>query len=239
MTARCWWLLRQIPQSEVSRRTVSRANAEWRREFEQTLPDLTDDDIAGSGFAITSYTVRRNLGGDVALARLRERLRQRDLKLMLDFVPNHMAPDHPWVGHPSNRPTQSCLNSTPACSPCCATPPCAKETGNSSIDFQSALKALQNLIAPQEFGSIRVEVQSAANEGMGEAQSSFARHFEFFTFTSEGESEAEIGLDKVVARPRGEVITNFAENPNMGSKAVFESAADMPEHLIATRKVLL
>jgi hypothetical protein len=49
--------------------------------------------------------------------------------------------------------------------------------------FQSALKALQNLIAPQEFGSIRVEVRSAANEGMGEAQSSSARHFAFFIFT--------------------------------------------------------
>jgi len=51
------------------------------------------------------------------------------------------------------------------------------------IDFQSALKALQNLIAPQEFGSIRVEVQSAANEGTGEAQSSSARHFAFFIVT--------------------------------------------------------
>jgi hypothetical protein len=37
----------------------------------------------------------------VALARLRQRLQQRGLKLMLDFVPNHMAPDHPWVNeHP-------------------------------------------------------------------------------------------------------------------------------------------
>jgi hypothetical protein len=50
------------------------------------------------------------------------------------------------------------------------------------IDFQSALKAVQNLIAPQEFGSIRVEVQSAANEGMGGAQSSSARHFAFFIY---------------------------------------------------------
>jgi hypothetical protein len=32
---------------------------------------------------------------------LRQRLQQRGLKLMLDFVPNHMAPDHPWVdAHP-------------------------------------------------------------------------------------------------------------------------------------------
>ena len=41
------------------------------------------------------------LGGDAALARLRERLRKRGLRLLLDFVPNHMAPDHPWVeDHP-------------------------------------------------------------------------------------------------------------------------------------------
>jgi glycosidase len=80
---------------------VSRANPEWRREFEHTLPDLKEADIAGSGFAITGYTVDAALGGDAALARLRERLRVRRLKLMLDFVPNHTALDHPWVeDHP-------------------------------------------------------------------------------------------------------------------------------------------
>src|SRR5262249_10543978 len=73
----------------------------WRREFAETLPDLRDDDIAGSGFAITGYTVHRALGGDAALARLRARLRGRGLRLMLDFVPNHTALDHPWVqDHP-------------------------------------------------------------------------------------------------------------------------------------------
>ena len=74
---------------------------------------------------------------------------------------------------------------------------------------------------------------------MGGAQSSSARDFAFFIFTLEGVSEAEIGLDKVVVSQIWEVITKFAENPNIGSKAVFESAADMPEHLAATRKVLL
>ena len=35
------------------------------------------------------------------LARLRKRLRERGLRLMLDFVPNHMALDHPWIDdHP-------------------------------------------------------------------------------------------------------------------------------------------
>ncbi len=76
---------------------ISRENPGWRLEFEETLPDLQEEDIAGSGFAITGYTVHPDLGGDEALGRLRERLSTRGLKLMLDFVPNHMAPDHSWV----------------------------------------------------------------------------------------------------------------------------------------------
>jgi hypothetical protein len=82
-------------------REISRENPEWRRDFEATLPDLEEEDIAGSGFAIAAYTVHPDLGGDLALERLRNRLNGRSLKLMLDFVPNHMGPDHPWVSeHP-------------------------------------------------------------------------------------------------------------------------------------------
>lgn len=90
------WLL-SVWQTGPAARGISRAHPGWRREFAETLPDLTDDDIAGSGFAIQSYTVHRDLGGPAALARLRKRLQRRGLKLMLDFVPNHMAPDHAWV----------------------------------------------------------------------------------------------------------------------------------------------
>jgi hypothetical protein len=90
------WLL-SVWQSGLAGQQISRSNHEWRREFQETLQDLQEDDIAGSGFAITGYTVHQALGGDAALARLRTRLRTRGLRLMLDFVPNHTALDHPWV----------------------------------------------------------------------------------------------------------------------------------------------
>lgn len=90
------WLL-SVWQTGPEGQRVSRTNPEWRREFHETLHDLTDDDIPGSGFAITAYAVDPKLGGDVALPRLRDRLRQRGLRLMLDFVPNHTGLDHHWV----------------------------------------------------------------------------------------------------------------------------------------------
>jgi glycosidase len=95
-----WLWFLSVWQTGPAAQAISRTHPGWRREFEETLPDLKDQDIAGSGFAIQSYTVHRDLGGAGALARLRGRLQQRGLKLMLDFVPNHMAPDHPWIdGH--------------------------------------------------------------------------------------------------------------------------------------------
>jgi glycosidase len=90
------WLL-SVWQIGAAGRTVSRDNPQWRAEFQAVLPDLTEDDICGSGFAITGYTVNETLGGEAGLMQFREKLARRGIKLMLDFVPNHTAPDHPWV----------------------------------------------------------------------------------------------------------------------------------------------
>jgi glycosidase len=94
------WLL-SVWQTGTAGRAVSRGNPQWRTEFMAILPDLTEDDICGSGFAITAYTASDALGGERALAQFREKLARRGIKLLLDFVPNHTAPDHPWVkAHP-------------------------------------------------------------------------------------------------------------------------------------------
>jgi glycosidase len=92
------WFL-SVWQTGKAGQLISRQNHEWREEFMKTLPDLAEEDIAGSGFAIKEYSVSQQLGGDEALLRLRNRMRERGLKLMLDFVPNHMAPDHEWIHH--------------------------------------------------------------------------------------------------------------------------------------------
>jgi hypothetical protein len=96
-----WVYFLGVWQTGEAGRMVSLSHQEWLTEYRLLLADLSDDDVYGSCFAIKSYTVSDRLGGNAAIVRLRDRLHQRGLKLMLDFVPNHMAPDHPWVeAHP-------------------------------------------------------------------------------------------------------------------------------------------
>jgi len=80
---------------------VSRSEPRFRAEYDQLLPGWTPDDVIGSPFAVARYVVDPALGGDDALAVLRRRLAERCIGLVLDFVPNHVAPDHPaLVEHP-------------------------------------------------------------------------------------------------------------------------------------------
>jgi glycosidase len=90
------WFL-GIWQTGPAGRRVSESNPEWLAEYPRVLPDFRLSDICGSCFAIQDYRVHDEYGGDAALDRLRQRLRDHGLRLMLDFVPNHTAPDHPWV----------------------------------------------------------------------------------------------------------------------------------------------
>lgn len=84
-------------QTGAAGRLVSLSHPDWLKEFQTTLPDFTEADVSGSPFAITGYTLHRDFGPEADLLALKERLRARGLKLMVDFVPNHTALDHPWV----------------------------------------------------------------------------------------------------------------------------------------------
>lgn len=59
------------------------------------------DDYAGSPFAINNYHVSEELGTEDEFRQLVERARAAGLKVILDFVPNHMGLDSAWLNeHP-------------------------------------------------------------------------------------------------------------------------------------------
>lgn len=63
-------------------------------EFRSYLPDVVEADVIGSPYAVVEYKVHSDIGTDQDLVDLRSTLNSFGLKLMLDFVPNHMAVDN-------------------------------------------------------------------------------------------------------------------------------------------------
>ena len=76
---------------------IANTNEDLLRDFRRALPDFHPEDNVGSPYCVRRYVVEPHLGGPAGLAVARKQLARRGMKLLLDFVPNHVAPDHPWV----------------------------------------------------------------------------------------------------------------------------------------------
>jgi len=80
---------------------LARSNPSLLESFRAAVPDLRDEDIIGSPYCVHRYVADERFGGPPGLAAARAALAARGEALILDYVPNHVAPDHPWVtSHP-------------------------------------------------------------------------------------------------------------------------------------------
>jgi glycosidase len=94
------WLMGVWERSPAGIR-IAMQNESLMASFRRALPDFTEADNVGSPYCVRRYEVDPRLGGAGGLSSARERLAGRGIGLILDFVPNHLAPDHPWVtDHP-------------------------------------------------------------------------------------------------------------------------------------------
>ncbi len=80
---------------------IANRNNSLLDDFKRALPDFRPQDNVGSAYCVRRYSVDEHLGGPKGLAVARHELAKRGIRLILDFVPNHVALDHPWVSeHP-------------------------------------------------------------------------------------------------------------------------------------------
>jgi hypothetical protein len=90
------WLM-GVWQESAKGQAIAQTHSELWQNFKATLPDAQLADVVASPYCIPSYSVADALGGDGALQRFRQRLADVGIKLILDFVPNHVALDHSWI----------------------------------------------------------------------------------------------------------------------------------------------
>jgi glycosidase len=90
------WLM-GVWQRSPAGLAIARADPALDASNRAALPDLRDEDVIGSPYCVRDYLVDERFGGPAALAVARAALARSGLGLILDYVPNHVAPDHPWT----------------------------------------------------------------------------------------------------------------------------------------------
>jgi hypothetical protein len=82
-------------------RDIARREPALFPAYDEAMPGWQVRDVVGSAFCVSGYTPDRRMGSWDALDAVRSKLHDRNMRLMVDFIPNHTGFDHPWVtDHP-------------------------------------------------------------------------------------------------------------------------------------------
>lgn len=95
------WLMGAWERSPQSRE-IALNHPGLQQEYHKALSDFKPDDVVGSPYSIFDYHVEPHLGGENGLENFRKQLTERNIHLLLDYVPNHVAIDHHWTLEKSN-----------------------------------------------------------------------------------------------------------------------------------------
>lgn len=90
------WLMGVWTRSPGSREHALK-EPNLRHAYDIILHHWTSEDVVGSPYAIYGYGLDPYLGSSEELLQLKLKLNSMGMKLMVDFVPNHLAFDHPWT----------------------------------------------------------------------------------------------------------------------------------------------
>ncbi|MDA8387254.1 MAG: alpha-amylase family glycosyl hydrolase [Nitrospiraceae bacterium] len=93
------WLMGIWKRSKMGLR-IFRQGPEWppfAKHLDSVLPGWKDEDVIGSPYSISAYEPDPLAGTWEEIKKARAELHKRGMGLILDFVPNHTAPDHKWV----------------------------------------------------------------------------------------------------------------------------------------------
>jgi hypothetical protein len=90
------WLMGVWKRSRRSAE-IARGVEVLKAHYNFALPGWRPEDVVGSPYAVQSYEVDPMLGTSEDLKAVKKVLNELGMGLILDYVPNHLAVDHPWV----------------------------------------------------------------------------------------------------------------------------------------------
>ncbi|MHA1293079.1 MAG: alpha-amylase family glycosyl hydrolase [Promethearchaeota archaeon] len=109
------WLMGVWERSPRGRK-IALKHPGLRGEYHNALNNFKDEDVVGSPYSVYCYRVDPHLGGKEGLETVRNQLAEQNIKLILDYVPNHTSLDHLWTLEKPNiyiEGTQEDLTSKP------------------------------------------------------------------------------------------------------------------------------